>query len=225
MKKNIFYAVLTALLLFSTATQAFDESKDPVGDFFGGYLGGRIGTNYTYANGAINVPGEGTIAYIVQAGYIQGGFNKKFGKTSVGVGGYADMHGYETHSNGVFYGGHAFGVDTKLGLPVGEWFPYVKLGYGYSAGAADLRDVKQYGFNQAMGLEYKFDPDWSMLVEYKINNFSKNSTKIVNNTIMFGFNYFLEKVVVVESAPVEDLTAEPAPERAPDIAPELAPPP
>ena len=218
-KKIIVYIELfvAVLCLATTETRAEDA------DFAGYYYGGKVGINNSTSKGAIEAPGESTIAYIVQGGYFHGGFNEKFGDAIVGAGGYIDLHGYEKHSNDVAYGGHSVGFDIKFGPLLETWLPYAKVGYGYSSGTGDLKDVSQFGFNKAIGGEYKLDKNWSLLIEYKINIFKGNSSEIENRTFMFGFNYFLEKPAPVK---VEiDLTGEPEPEAIIDIAPEFAPPP
>jgi len=215
---NIFLTWISFFLCL-TSTKVYAE----VDEFLGEFYGGRLGVNSSEATGAINAPGEKTLAYAIQGGYLQGGYNKKFGKGIVGVGGYADLHGYELHSNGIAYGGHAYGLDARLAFPTGKWLAYVKLGYGYSAGTSDLRDVKQFGFNRALGGEYKFLSNWSVIVEYKVNKFSKDSTTLDNRTFLFGLNYYLTKPVE-EKIIVPEVIYE-APKVFEEAPPDFSPPP
>ncbi|MBI5429868.1 MAG: porin family protein [Nitrosomonadales bacterium] len=219
MKKILLHVALVAALLCSTATYAANE----VEEFLGAYYGGRIGINNSKATGAISAPGESTIAYIMQGGYLQGGYNWKFGKSVIGAGGYADLHGFEKHSNDVAYGGHAWGLDARWAMPIGPWLPYAKLGFGYSAATGDLRAVSQFGLNKAVGGEYKYSAHWSAVAEYKINRFQGNSTVIENKTFLLGVNYYMdEPAVVAEVVKEEEFVPLPV---VPETPPEFAPPP
>ena len=212
---NIHVVFAVALLWPNLANAEF------IGDFLGGYYGGKVGVNHSRSTGAINSPSESTLAYLVQGGYLQAGYNLKFGEIVLGGGGYVDLHGYERHSNDIIYGSHSLGADFKVALPFGYWLPYVKIGYGFSQGTNDLDSVMNYGFNKTAGFEYKFTPQWSWVAEYKINRFQSNDTAIENKTFMLGLNYFLNKPVPPEAVEIE---YEPLPviEEAP---PEFAPPP
>jgi len=65
----------------------------------------------------------------VQGGYLQAGYNWDLYAIVVGLGAYYDVNNYSIHSNNVGYSSRAYGLDTKLGLPVDDWLPYIKLGY------------------------------------------------------------------------------------------------
>lgn len=208
--------ILTIALLCITNVQAEE--------FLGEYYGAKVGNNISKSGGAKSSPGESTLAYLVQGGYFQWGYNKNFGISNIfGVGVYADLHGQEKHSNGLAYGGQAYGLDFKLGRSFELWFPFVKLGYGYNSGSGDLREIKQFRPNKSIGIEYKIAPQWSMVLEYKTNRFSKYYTSITNRTVMFGFNFFLTKPDEKKVEEVE-IEYEPLPEII-EAPPEFAPPP
>jgi hypothetical protein len=119
------------------------------------------------------------------------------------------------HDNGVIYGSRAFGLDAKVGLPLGSWMPYAKLGYGYSTGTKDLNVVSGNTVNAAFGFEYKIQPQWSLLGEYKVDGFGGKSqlTNIENKTFTFGFNYYFlaPPLVEVKVEEVEDVQTAPVP--------------
>ena len=213
------FLLFVSFLSYLTSTNAYAEVEEFLGEFYGG----RLGMNSSEATGVISAPGEQTLAYGIQGGYLQGGLNKKYGRGIVGFGVYADLHSYERHSNGIAYGGHAYGLDLKLALPSKAWLPYVKLGYGYSAGTGNMRDIKQFGFNQTLGGEYKFLSHWSVNVEYKINKFHKDSTYIENRTFMLGFNYYIN--IPVEEKIIEPEVIYEAPKVYEEVPPDFSPPP
>jgi OOP family OmpA-OmpF porin len=166
----------------------------------------------------------------VQGGYLQAGYNWDLGIFVVGVGAYADWNNYSTHSNNVAYSSSAYGLDFKLGMPDDDWLPYVKLGYGYSTGNKnnDLRIVSQNSSNIAVGVEYNVAPRWSLIAEYKIDNFSNqdNSTIINNKILTFGFNYYFGQPIIRKVAAVQILDIPvPEPILDPNAAPEAPPPP
>jgi VCBS repeat-containing protein len=211
----------------TTTVKITIHGKGP-SEFRGPYLGVKFGINNSSAIGTTSAPSAKTLAYGLQGGYLQGGYNWDLRTVIVGVGGYFDWNNYTVHSNGVGYGSHAYGVDTKLGLPIGDWLPYVKLGYGYSTGRRNkiLRTVAENGTNIAVGVEYNFEPHWSAIAEYKRDSFSNldRSITIKNRTFTFGFNYYF--AVPIAKKKVEVPEAEiivPAPILAPTALPEAPP--
>lgn len=198
----------------------------------GKYFGGKFGINNSRASGAVNVPSATTLAYGLQGGYLQGGYSWDLNYVVAGIGAYFDWNNYTLHSNGVAYSSHAYGLDARLGVPIEDWLPYIKVGYGYSSGSQEinLRTVSQTGRNLAAGFEYNFAPRWSVIAEYKTDKFSNRdgSITILNRIFSFGFNYYFdmpaEEMKKVEIAPEPDLPI-PAPELAPDALPDAPPPP
>lgn len=212
MKKIIVHIAWTVLLLSMAGVRAGEFSS-------GGYLGGKLGVIISSATGKNGAPKEGTIAYGLQGGYLQGGYVFDSRTLVIGVGTYVDWNPSEKHTNEVRYGSRAYGVDAKIGLPLGIWMPYAKLGYGYSTGTRDLNVVAANSLNGTLGIEYKFAPQWSALGEYKVDNFANkiSGASISNKTITFGINYYFNAPVIVVVAPVveEEVEVAPAPVAAP----------
>jgi OmpA-OmpF porin, OOP family len=159
---------------------------------------------------------------------VQGGYNWDL-HVVVGVGAYFDWNNYTFHSNGVGYASRAYGLDAELGLPVDDWLPYIKWGYGrnMATGNTDLSAVVQYGSNIAVGAEYNFAPRWSAITEYKMDRFSNRDGSItINNKIFsFGFNYYFDRPLKAKEVEMDagpDLPI-PEPTLQPDAVP-IAPP-
>lgn len=214
--------VLSAALLNMVAAQA--------SDYKGGYIGGKFGINNSSASGAINAPSASTFAYGVQGGYLQGGYNWDVSAATIGAGAYADFNSYEKHENGVEYGSRGYGIDTKLGLPAGDWLPYGKIGYGYSTGTRDLGAVANKSLNYAIGVEYKLVSRLGAIVEYKGDTFSSKdgSITIRNRTLSFGLNYYFDRpevapIIAVSVPELEQQLGLPEPEFDIDIASEPPP--
>jgi tetrahydromethanopterin S-methyltransferase subunit F len=199
-------------------------------EFWGRYFGAKFGINNSSVSGTINTPSASTLAYGVQGGYLQAGYNREVSKFIVGVGAYADWNNYTIHSNDVAYSSSAYGVDVKLGLPFDELLPYVKLGYGYSTGNKNdvLRTVSQNSRNGAVGVEYNVAPRWSLIAEFKMDKFSNRdkSITVYNRLFTFGFNYYFDKPseIIKEAAPEIEYTI-PEPILDPNAAPDAPPPP
>lgn len=210
MKKSVIGVVLLAALLNIGAVQA--------SGFPGGYLGMKVGANDSSATdttGVMTTPAERTTAYLMQGAYLQGGYNLDLSAFVVGVGVYGDWNAYAKHSNGIAYSTHSYGFDAKLGLPLGNWMPYAKLGRGRNVATDDFSGISQTTPNRALGFEYKLADHWSTVGEYKINKFSsQDGTITINNkTITFGLNYYFDEPPKQEAAPEPEL--EPIPELAP----------
>ncbi|MEO7622796.1 MAG: VCBS domain-containing protein [Gallionella sp.] len=212
----------------NTTVKVTIHGKGP-SEFRGKYFGIKFGINNSTASGTTSAPSASTLAYGLQGGYLQGGYNWDLRTLIVGVGAYFDWNSYIIHSNGVGYGSHAYGVDAKLGPALEDWLPYIKVGYGYSSGGENkiLSKVAQKGFNLAIGVEYNLAPRWSVIGEYKRNRFSNrdHSITINNKTFTFGINYYFDIPLIrkkVELAPEDDI---PLPEAilAPDALPEAPP--
>ncbi len=230
---NIAIRVLLMIaLIYSTASYAVEDEEDDdedeiiieyVDEFLGGYMGVSTGINSARSTGKLKSQSEKTVAYLVQAGYIQGGYNIKFDQNILGVGGFADMHGFETHKNKVSYGNLVLGLNLKFARPVGHWLPYVRLGYGYGSATADLSSVSGYGMNYGIGTEYKFAGEqWSAVIEYKASTFTGDSTRVLNKSIFTGLNYYFNEPTVIEEF-VEEVEYEPL-EVFEEAPPEFAPP-
>ena len=177
----------------------------------GSYVGGQLGFNDSSSTGKISAPKEETIAYILQGGYLQWGYIFDARTLVFAAGTYLDLNPSEKHGNGVTYGSRGYGINAKVGLPLGFWMPYAKLGYGYSTGTRDLEGVTGNSINGAVGVEYKIASQWSVLGEYKSDAFGSNGTSIKNKTFMFGFNYYFNAPEVVVAKVVEEEYVEEVP--------------
>lgn len=214
MKKFTILITLMMALLGMGAAQA--------GQFGGPYFGAKLGANNSSATDATGVaiaPSERTIAYIIQGGYLQGGYNLDLNAIVIGVGAYGDWNAYEKHPGGLAYGTRSYGFDAKLGVPLGNWLPYAKLGRGHNYATDDLSSVSQSGRNTAYGFEYKLAPNWSAIAEYKTYKFSSRDglTTIKNNTVTLGLNYYFEEPPVPVPPPEPEPELEPEPEPDPKL--------
>ncbi|MDX8386477.1 MAG: hypothetical protein R8M11_08185, partial [Gallionella sp.] len=206
-----------------------DEDEDEfileyVDEFLGEYWGVSTGVNSARSSGKLKSQSEKTVAYLVQAGYIQSGYNFKFGKNILGVGGFADMHGFERHKNKRAYGNLVVGLNLKFARPVGHWLPYVRLGSGFGSATGDLSEVIGFARSYGFGVEYKFTgKQWSAVIEYKASTFSRNATRVFNKSVFTGFNYYFNEPTVVEEIAevIEYEPLEVIEEAPPDFAPPI----
>jgi Outer membrane protein beta-barrel domain len=201
--KKIIVTIASVVLLMSmTYVRAGEYSNS-------GYFGGKLGVNTSSATGATNATSERTLAYGLQGGYLQGGYVFESKTLVFAAGVYLDGNPSEQHNppTGIRYGSRSYGVDVKVGLPLGPWMPYSKLGYGYSTGTRDLNTVAGNGLNAAFGMEYKIAPQWSLLGEYKSDSFGSKSgeTSIKNKIITFGFNYYFQAPPLVIAPVIEEV--------------------
>lgn len=216
MKKSTMTIALATMLLSMTAAQA--------GEFDGGWVGGKIGSNRS------NVTGLDTKNATTYG--LEGGYNWNMGDFSLGVDGFADFNGKATHNPGaVNYGSNAYGLDAKLGLPAGKWLPYAKLGYGRTNGNGGASTIGGSDVHFGLGAEYKFAPNWSLAGEYTSGSGKSGVAKLNNNNLSLGVNYYfgtpavapiavaptpVAAPVVVKEEPKPAPKPAPAPEPVPD---------
>jgi OmpA-OmpF porin, OOP family len=211
--------LLRIVIILVVALLNINIGEAQASEFSGGYLGAKMGANTSKAtdsNGATVVSNERTAAYFMQGGYLQGGYNLDLSAVVVGVGAYYDWNAYVKHFNGVGYGSRSSGFDVKLGVPIGNWIPYAKIGRGRNAGTDDFSAIKQISNNSALGFEYKLASHWSTVGEYKINKFSSQDGAITihNKTVALGLNYYFDEPPAPEAVAPEP-EQEPIPELAP----------
>jgi opacity protein-like surface antigen len=122
-------------------------------------------------------------------------------------------------------------LDVKLGLPVGDFLPYIKRGYGYNMVPQEkvFPSVTQKRPSGAIGIEYNFANRWSVTAEYKVSNFSNrdDSIKIYTKILSFGLTYYFD-IPRVKKAKTETTEVElvvPEATIAPDAVPDAPPPP
>jgi len=186
--------------------------------FSGAFAGAKLGINsskVTDQNGATVISSKRTVAYAMQGGYLQGGYNLDLKAVVVGVGAYYDWNAYAKHYQGIGYGSRSYGLDAKLGVTLGGWMPYAKIGYGKNKGTYELSAISHRSRNSALGIEYKFADHWSTVGEYKLNNFTiaDGSMTIRNKTVTLGLNYYFDEPKLAAVA------LEPEPEPIPELAP------
>lgn len=210
MKKSTIGVVLAAALLGTTMVQA--------SEFDGGYVGGKIGANRTDMT-AVSRQSPVTTG-------LEGGYNWNMDGILLGVDGFLDFNGKKTHTGvapapaNVHYGSHVYGIDLKLGLPSGNWMPYAKLGYAHVGGRGDVYAsvIGDSGTHLGLGVEYKFAPNWSVAGEWTNNSGNSGATKLSNDNLTLGVNYYFDTPapvavpVVVKEEPKAAPTPVPAPE-------------
>lgn len=206
MKKMII--VLAAVLSSMTATQA--------GEFDGGWVGARIGSNRSSVTG---LDSRNASAY-----GLEGGYNWNMGGFSLGVDGFSDFNGKATHNPGaVNYGSNVYGLDAKLGLPAGKWLPYAKLGYGRTNGSGGASAIGGSDAHFGLGAEYKFATNWSLAGEYTSGSGKSGASRLKNNNLSLGVNYYFDTPAVapIAAAPAAPVVAlkEPKPEPIPEARP------
>jgi outer membrane protein OmpA-like peptidoglycan-associated protein len=131
--------------------------------FSGGYVGLNIGQN---TSSQTSLADKKEIYPSLKAGY-----NKDIGSFLLGGEVFGDMHG----------GGYTkedLGLDARLGFPLNNWMPYLKLGVVATEPGSRL--------HTGLGLEYSLSDNWSINAEYTTDK--KDAYK--NNNIAFGLNAF-----------------------------------
>lgn len=193
---------LTAALLGMTAAQA--------SEFDGGWVGGKIGSNRTDVTGvdAQRATGYG----------LEGGYNWNMGGFLLGVDGFVDFNDKKDHNPAPFnYGSTVYGLDAKLGLPAGKWLPYAKLGYAQTDGNGAAGAINGSDVHLGLGVEYKFASNWSLLGEYTQSTGKSGASRLDNNNLSLGVNYYFDTPVVAPAVVKEQ------PKAAPVAAPAPAP--
>jgi hypothetical protein len=155
MKKSTMAIAVAAALLSMTAAQA--------SEFSGAYISGKIGYNTSSpsTNHTVNQLYPG----------LEAGYGWDIGSVLLGVNGFADFH-----TNSIT--GDDYGGDVKLGVPMGEFMPYAKL--GETGGGPGNRA------NFALGFQYKLDYLWSVSSELFADSINKNSLTERNINISVG---------------------------------------
>lgn len=135
-------------------------------EFSGAYLGGKVGYN-------MSSPANNTTVDQFYPG-LEAGYGWDIGSVLLGVNGFGDWH-----TNSVT--GDDFGADVKLGFPMGKYMPYAKL--GKTGSGSPVR------WNGALGVEYKFAPQWSAAGELFTDSVDVNGRTISNTNISVGVSY------------------------------------
>ncbi|BBI99616.1 membrane protein [Ferrigenium kumadai] len=204
MKKTGMRIALTAALLGMTAAQA--------SEFDGGWIGGKVGSNSSSMTG---VDTQRATGY-----GIEGGYNWNMGGFLLGVDGFADSNSKKTHNPGaVNYGSTVYGLDAKLGLPADKWLPYAKLGYAHTGGNGAASAIGGSAVHYGVGVEYKFAPNWSVLGEYTGGSGKSGATKLNNNNLSLGINYYFGGTAAAPAPVAAPVAVKEEPKAAPVAAP------
>lgn len=194
MKKTTIALALAAAFAYMAVAQA--------SEFDGAWLGAKVGVNNTHAN-AVDTQNANTYG-------IEGGYNWNVGPYTLGALLFADNNASTGHNNNTFsYGSKSYGVDAKLGMPMGNWLPFGKLGYVKTTANGRLANFSNsyHSFNAGFGVEYKFASQLSAAVEYMATNAKNNpGNKLVNQNLTLGLNYYFDAPVVA-AAPVAAVVA------------------
>lgn len=181
------------------------------GDFDGGYVGGKIGSNRSDTSGLQPSLSSSATSYGVQ-----GGYGWDVGSTTLGVNGFYDSNDQSYHAPLGQLGSHVYGLGLKLGLPFNSLMPYAKLGYGHTTGTGVISTFGANSVNGGLGLEYKFAPNWSVAGEWTTASPSNNGIKLKNNNFSIGVNYYFSAPQAAPaSAPEAPAVMNEAPETTP----------
>ncbi|MCX7193082.1 MAG: OmpA family protein [Proteobacteria bacterium] len=187
MKKNTMSIALAAALLSISVAQA--------GEFSGGWVGAKAGSD---RSSLTTLDTKSANTYGVEAGY-----NWDVSSFLLGVDGFVDSNRSATHNPGaVSYGSKDYGLDAKLGLPSGNWLPYAKLGYGRINANGAASTFGASGAHLGLGVEYKFAPHWSVAGEYTSASAKNAGSKLTNNNLTIGVNYYFDSPYVAPAAAV-----------------------
>lgn len=204
MKKTGVRITLMAALLGMTAAQA--------SEFDGGWIGGKVGSNRTSVTG---VDSQSATSY-----GIEGGYNWNMGGFLLGVDGFVESNGKKNHNPAPYnYGSSAYGVDAKLGLPTGNWLPYAKIGYAQTDGNGAAGAIGGGDVHLGVGVEYKFAPNWSVLGEYTTASGKTGATKLKNNNLSLGINYYFGAPAAAPAPVAAPVAVKEEPKAAPVAAP------
>lgn len=199
MKKSTMTIALAAALLSVSAVQA--------SEFDGFYIGGKVGLNKSDITGANTASKKNATTFGIEEGY-----NWDMGSFLVGGSFFVDMNQKTNRVTNVapgtvYSGSSAIGLDLKLGLPSGDFLPYVKLGWDRTTGLG-VDPAAQFKYTNdlhtGLGLEYKFAPNWSVAGEWTRTASKVNASQLRNDNFTLGLNYYFGAPVaaVAVAAPV-----------------------
>ncbi len=210
MKKTTACMALS-MALWGMATVHADE-------FDGGWVGAKLGNNRSTLT-TLDRKNATTFG-------VEGGYDWNLSSAILGVYGYADYNDKATHNPGlVNYGSRAYGLGARLGLPAGKWLPYLKLGVGRTngTGAPVASAIGSTDAHMGLGIEYKFAPHWSVTGEFTKGSGKNALTKLDNDNLTIGLNYYFEAPAPAKvAAPV---AAKEEPKPVPKVEPAPPPPP
>lgn len=136
-------------------------------NFEGAYAGLNVGNN----TAAATAKSDKNSSY---AG-VKGGYNWDWNRFLIGAEGFYDGHGSS-------YTNEDTGLDARLGLPMNNWLPYVKLGMVVSTPSN-----RPHG---GVGVEYSLTDRWAINAEWTVNSKDVGAgVTMTNNNIAVGFSY------------------------------------
>lgn len=190
---------------FALVVALFGMSAAQAGEFDGVWLGAKLGYNQSDLSG---LDKKNATAF-----GLEGGYNWKVASYLLGVAGFADLNGKATHNPGlVNYGSRTIGLDGKLGLPMGDWLPYARLGYARTAGNGGASGVSGSGAHFGLGAEYKFMPNLSVSGEYTMGSAKTAATKLNNDNFTLGINYYFDTSDIPYAPQIAPVTRREVPE-------------
>lgn len=199
MKKSFIGMALSAALL-SVANAGASE-------FAGAYVSANVSSDRARMTGVESK----NVGYLG----LGAGYNWDISSLVFGVNGFYDHHEKA-------YTGRDYGFDGKLGMPLGSWMPYVKLGV-----AASDPGTRAHG---GLGVEYKLAANWAVTGEWTTDRKTKDGIKYTNNNFGIGVSYYFfapnaapSTTEAAEEAPVVAIAPAPAPEPVPAPVPAPAP--
>lgn len=195
--KKITIALAAALLSMSAAQAS---------EFDGWYIGGKVGQNKSDITGVKTASKQNATTFGIDEGY-----NWDMGGFLVGGSFFVDFNQKTNHTTNVsavpvYFGSSAIGLDLKLGLPSGNFLPYVKLGWDRTTGQG-IDPAAQFKYtndlHSGLGLEYKFAPNWSVAGEWTRTGSKVSGSQLRNDNLTVGVNYYFgAPAAPVAAAPV-----------------------
>ncbi len=159
MKKQSSAVMAIAALTLAVSAQA--------SQFSGAYFGLSVGQN---TSSKTNATDKKSIYPGLKLGY-----SKDVGPFLMGAEGLSDLHDSS-------YTGKDVVVDGRLGFPMNNWMPYVKLG-----AAATAPGVRAHG---GLGLEYSLSDQWSLNAEFATDSKQVSPVTSRNGNVLVGINGF-----------------------------------
>ncbi len=208
MNKSVMSVAVAAALLSMTAQAS---------EFDGMFIGGKVGVNNSSISGTPTVSSKNSSTFGIEEGY-----NWDMGSYLLGADFFVDMNQKTTHAVSPVgtqgsYGSSSMGLDLKLGLPSGHWMPYAKMGWDRTTGTVAYANAAFKYTNHlhlGAGVEYKFNPNWSVAVEWTRTGSKATAATLTNDNFTVGLNYYFGSApapapVVVAPAMIAPVAATP----------------
>ena len=161
-------------------------------EFEGLFMGVKAGLNRSDISGAVTASRKDAISYGLEEGY-----NFDVNGYLAGVDFFVDLNEKANRNNvQVYSGSNSIGLDLKLGKPLGNLMPYLKLGWDRTTGTG-LYPAAQFKYtnhlHNGLGVEYKWTRNWSVAGEWTNSVSNINNSKLTNNNFTIGSNYYFSK--------------------------------